>query len=419
MVSQQSDPLLIANGSDLDAQQAWETQPSTGLFTFYSSTTPANSNSIPGIYHKPGTGGPSVDAALPRAFLTSDYVVSPTSETKSSGGAKVRISSTTTNKWPSGTNNNIEALIIARASGTDFATHKWYEVGVTDLDSQTAGKLVIRRVVAGVSTELSSATFASLDSTFKFPSYNNGTPLNAWTRLTCEVETLGSMVRITARAEIEAGLGSVSLQYDDGSADRITTSGYWGLAATGHANAAGSLWIHFKEFLVTFNDLLQSAIIPPDPTSTPTIEATPNYTRVPLANEGTDAEESSVIIIPIGVVPDSAIDITETFPTATHKLESGDVWTRAKFQKAIKVFDCTWSALGESDAETLELFHANYSEGIYPFSLSVPNPIGGGSTTYYVKFVDETLEFEYVTKGSQVYKTYRAKLMGVRTPGLY
>jgi hypothetical protein len=415
MTTQQlADDLLANDGTDLDATPAWETKPGSGKFLFSSFAAPSNSNSIPGVYHKPPTTGPETGANLPCAFNT---LLAPFAETKVSSSILWRVSAKVGSifQWPSTGNVDIEAGLILRASGSDFATKVWYELGFVNVDASNSAQLAIRRVNAGVRTVLAIATIGSLNASFNLPTYNvgGGNPLdNTWCQLFAVAETLGTTVKLEVFA-INAVGQMVDLKFDDTSVNRIATSGFGGIFGTGDANTSGSLWVHFEKWTLNANGTNPAGDPPPDAVQTPQFVSVPNYASIPIGDETTMEFEVPYTIDDLPVLPDNVLEVSiEGFETNLVKTESGYEITHPSFPNARRRFRLTWGVLNNTDANTLQAFFES-KLSVRAFRLKIPKVVGAGDDSFLVALIPETFGPRYVGKGSTLLKAFQIDALEV------
>lgn len=386
MPTQQVDLFEETDGSDLNAKGTWFTfkggVDTAGLFLFYNTANKAASNNSPGVYHKPPVSptGPETGTNLPRALLNG--VGSILSETKVALTTEVRVSGNP--GWGGGAGgSNVELVLIGRASGTAYASDAWYELGITDMDSTSTGKLVIRRVKAGTTTTLiGPKLLTQLVAGFAFPNATTG----KFSKLEASIETVGSQVLLSVSLTVDTT--TATLSFADTSVDRITASGYGGIAATGTADGGGTLWCHFKKFLLTVNQTGQGQDDVQDPDevtdNAPALEADPTLSNLAVAGEGTAVSS-------LTPEPDLPVETETRYETSEIPTDAGYVVTHPRFANARRILRLRWTNRSQTDESAFRAFFDSHKAGNVPFTWTPPE----GSSTKWI-FLETDLASEYV-----------------------
>lgn len=379
--TQQYDALNITDGSDLDSSQTWVTTqagPATGVWTYYSSASPTLADSWLGVYTKPGAGGPETGTNIRRAFATG-AAGGILSETQVTVSILCRPTESGASGWGGATllaghGDDLDAGLIVRATGTSWGVDSWYEIGVTNVDDQNSGSLSIRRVNAGATTVLSTATFASIDANFNVPAETSTVtgalaPFGVPFKIVAICKNVGGDVQISVSITNQDPVAkSIGLSYLDNAANRITAAGYGGFYATADKGASLDYWVHFTDWLLKAEYDETGNPEQPDEAGddVPSLTAEPTLSAIAIANEGT----ASGTLSP---APQLEIPMAIEYTSVEAPTESGHVVTFAKFATARRRFELRWEAVSNADAATLSAFFRSHTGSVTPFTYASPH----------------------------------------------
>lgn len=369
--TQQYDALALLDGSDLASKVGWTTRGAltgaaattgpnaTGLFTFANTAAWSASNQIAGLYTKPANAAARTGKDIPRAwFNAAAGNILP--ETTCTVRARFRVSSNKTGAplkgWPTSTQDgqDMDFGVIARANGTDYTASKWFELGVNNLDTPGSGSLIIRKVVANVTTTLGTATFASINPAWKFPSYQDPgfLPQDEYLTIAGVLVNVGADVFLGVQVTRADGLQIQMIALD--AASVLTAAGYGGFYATGNADAAGSLWVHASEFLLTAGDATYELKNPPDANVPPTLTAEPVLTSIAIAKESDSGTVDGTATLP--KQPDFSISEDVSFDAIEQATDAGYVGTIARFTGTRRLWTLDWGARNDADTNIMIAF---------------------------------------------------------------
>jgi phage-related protein len=332
----------------------------------------SDTNGILGAYTQPPNTGVLTDTEIPRAFGTG-FSTGKLYETTLEVAIEHRISALSAWGVSAGDNNNDFGLIL-RASGVKFGADQWYEIGITDLDTQSnaGASIEFRRIRDGVSTTLETKVIDTISGTWSYPGWNEGAIQNQWSVLRASCENIVTGVRLKLRIEVPS-IAAIEWTFDDTSSSRITTPGYGGFYATGNAASVDSLWHHFQNFELTATYTAQ--VNPDDAYTMPELEVDAALTPIAVLGEG-----SAVSSLPIE--PTYAVTTQQQFWTALIPFEAGYAQTFARFQTSRRRWELQFENLTQNDEATLRSFFNSHYGATHPFTWTPPD--GSATKVYFV-----------------------------------